>query len=146
MQRVVVFLKMARAQFSFSCAHSRLGLVKAWLRMIKSPPRSQSRLEKNISKWRQRWRTLWHIEVSETLSLSYILRLVCVRGLESLGKNMQVRNFLSLLPFKRCLKVLLVARPSIEFSVSSIRLDHSRLYAFVDRQESYVLLSSPSRC
>ena len=65
-----------------------LGLVKALLRMIKSPPRSQSRLEKNISKWRQRWRTLWHIEVSETLSLSYILRLVCVRGLESLGKNM----------------------------------------------------------
>ena len=39
--------------------------------------------------------------------------------------------------------MLLVARPSIEFSVSSIRLDHSRLYAFVDRQESYVLLSSP---
>ena len=70
--------------------YSFLGLVKAWLRMIKSPPppRSQSRLGKNISKWRQRWRTLWHIEVSETLSLSYILRLVCVRGLESLGKNM----------------------------------------------------------
>ena len=52
------------------------------------PPRVNRALGKIISKWRQRWRTLWHIEVSETLSLSYILRLVCVRGLESLGKNM----------------------------------------------------------
>ena len=61
---------------------------------------------------------------------------------------MEVRNFLSLLPFERCLKVLLVSvvRPSVEFSVSSIRPDHSRLYAFVDRQESYELLSSPNRC
>ena len=38
------------------------------------------------------------IEISETLSLTCILRLVCVRSLESLGKNM-VRNVLSLLPF-----------------------------------------------
>ena len=37
-----------------------------------------------------------------------------------------------------------VVRPSVEFSVSSIRPDHSRLYAFVDRQESYELLSSPT--
>ena len=39
------------------------------------------------------------IEISETLSLTCILKFVCVRSLESLEKNMEVRSFLSLLPF-----------------------------------------------
>ena len=61
---------------------------------------------------------------------------------------MEVRSFFITASFLTLLKVLLVSvvRPSIGFRVSSIRPDHSRFHAFVDRQESYVLLSSPSRC
>lgn len=51
-----------------------------------------------------------------------------------------------------CKKVLLVyVHPSNGFSVSSDQSSvgvrfHFRLFAFVDRQENYVLLLSPSRC
>ena len=107
-------------------------------------PRSQSRLKQNISKWPPRWRTLWHIDVSETLSLSCILRLVCVRSLEIAweAKNMEVRNcFITASSLTFLKSVDCSCWASFDWVQCEFWPDHFSLYRFVDRQESYALLS-----